>query len=193
MLNKFNSTQQTLRLANNALDQLKSNGLGKPSGGRSQADLDWGTDWGKPGQKTSSRSTSSTRTTTTAATNALGRHGTSPHGTSPSQNEMTGSGSTLQKKKKSTTVSMHKLLIPHIPNDLTLYPHQLCKIVTTFFHHFDSKATSVPRPRHMQTCPQNSHKIATKNRQMFTLMWAEQSLIRIFCTGKNTHYSHIMR
>ena len=60
---------------------------------------------------------------------------------------------------------------PHVPN-LTLYPHQLCKIVATFLHHFDTKATSVPRPRHMQTCLQNSHKIATKNRQMSTLMLA---------------------
>ena len=68
------------------------------------------------------------------------------------------------------------LRYPHVPN-LTLYPHQLCKIVATFLHHFDSKATSVPQPRHMQTCLQNSHKIATKNRQMSTLMWADTPIL----------------
>ena len=65
---------------------------------------------------------------------------------------------------------------PHVPN-LTLYPHQLCKIGATFLHHFDYKATSVPRPRHMQTCLQNSHNIATKNRQMSTLMWADTPIL----------------
>ena len=67
---------------------------------------------------------------------------------------------------------------PHVPN-LTLYPvaHQLCKMVATFLHHFDSKATSVPQPCHMQTCLQNSHKIATKNRQMSTLMWADTPIL----------------
>ena len=70
----------------------------------------------------------------------------------------------------------HACMTPHVPN-LTLYPHQLCKIVATFLHHFDSKATSVPQPCHMQTCLQNSHKIATKNRQMSTLMWADTPIL----------------
>ena len=45
----------------------------------------------------------------------------------------------------------------HVPI-LTLYLHQMYQIVATFLHIFDSKAISVPRPHHMQTCLQNSHK-----------------------------------
>ena len=85
-------------------------------------------------------------------------------------------------------------MYPHVPN-LTLYPHQLCKIVATFLYHFNSKATSVPQQCHMQTCLQNSHKKQTN--VYLDVGWyadfALRNLICIFCTAKNTHHFHIMR